>query len=143
MLAKPQWFRRRQYGGWGIHPVTWQGWVYIAGIMFPLIAFHSIPIWSDTLRVWVTGGWVLFLLLDVGHVMIAIADDEREEKIEALAERNASWVMSLFLALSIAYQIIESGLNETFAFDWLLAVVLFAGLITKVISLLVLKKKPL
>jgi hypothetical protein len=27
MFGKPQWFVPKKFG-WGLHPVTWQGWVY-------------------------------------------------------------------------------------------------------------------
>lgn len=29
MFGKPEWFRDKKVG-WGLHPVTWQGWAYAA-----------------------------------------------------------------------------------------------------------------
>ena len=28
MFGKPHWFRPKRFG-WGLTPVTWQGWVYV------------------------------------------------------------------------------------------------------------------
>lgn len=41
MFGKPQWFKEKTVG-WGLHPVTWQGWVYTliwAGVLvIPFVA---------------------------------------------------------------------------------------------------------
>lgn len=40
MFGKPQWFRPKRFG-WGLVPITWQGWLYSAGwlgtIMLPFL----------------------------------------------------------------------------------------------------------
>jgi hypothetical protein len=30
MFGKPEWFKEKVWGGWGITPATWQGWAYAA-----------------------------------------------------------------------------------------------------------------
>ena len=46
-----------------------------------------------------TGVWVFLLLIDIIPVMIHLKKDEREIQIEAIAERNAAWFMSIILAI--------------------------------------------
>jgi len=142
MIGRPEWFERRKYGGWGLHPKTWQGWVYIAVFLIPFAVFHSM-IWDDSTRIFVTIVWLGILLLDVVHIMINLKRDEREHKIEALSERNAAWTMVLIAAIGVLYQAISSGLVNTFNVDWFLVAVLFGGLIVKSISNLVLERRPL
>lgn len=50
-----------------------------------------------------TGAWVIFVLVDILWVMASIKLDEREQKIEAIAERNASWTMVTSTVLAILY----------------------------------------
>lgn len=38
MIGKAEWFRERRYG-WGLTPVTWQGWIYVGATL----AIVSIP----------------------------------------------------------------------------------------------------
>ena len=143
MIGKPEWFERRKYGGWGFHPKTWQGWIYLALILIPFAVFQALPYWDTQARMYVTAGWVAFLLLDATHIMIGLKRDEREFKIEAIAERNAAWFMVLILAVGILYQIISSALQQTIIVDWFLVIVLFGGMIVKTISNLVLERRPL
>ncbi|MBW2990080.1 hypothetical protein KY348_00065 [Candidatus Woesearchaeota archaeon] len=143
MIGRPEWFERRKYGGWGVHPRTWQGVVYIILVLVPFVIFQALQIWDAQTRIYVTIGWVLFLLLDVGHIMIALKRDEREEKIEALSERNAAWSMMIILVIGLAYQIITSALNQSLMIDWFLAAALFAGLIVKSVSNFTLERKTL
>jgi len=143
MIGKAEWFERRKYGGWGLHPKTWQGWVYVASILLPLITFQSMPIWSDTLRIYVTIGWLLFLLLDTGHIMVTLRSDEREKKIENISERNAAWIMVIIITLGILYDIYRSVMTQTIIVNWFLIAALFGGMIAKSISNIVLERRKL
>lgn len=143
MIGKPEWFQRRKYGGWGITPKTWQGWVYVAVILIPFAIFQALPYWSNAERIYITIGWIVFLLFDVVHIMIAMKRDEREYKIEAISERNAAWAMILVLAIGVLYQAITSALNETLRVDWFLVAALFGGLIVKSISNIVLERRAM
>ncbi|MBW2967675.1 hypothetical protein KY362_04260 [Candidatus Woesearchaeota archaeon] len=134
MIGKPKWFKRRKYGGWGIMPKTWQGYVYLAAVLLPFIIFQSLPYWSDTVRIYVSVGWLAFLLLDVNHIMIAMRKDEFEARAEAFAERNAAWVMVLVLAVGIVYQLISSSLEGSPEVDVFLAVALIGGVVAKAAS---------
>lgn len=134
MIGKSEWFERRKYGGWGIHRKTWQGWLYIIAIIIPLIIFHSLPFWNTTTRIIVTGIWAVFLIVDVTGIMISMKKDEREKIHEALAERNATWTITVILTIGLAYQIIISALNQKIMIDWWIAVALVMGAIIKAIS---------
>ncbi len=143
MIAKPEWFARRKYGGWGLYPKTWQGYVYIAVLMIPFIIFQSLPMWDTDFRIYVTIGWLAFVLIDIGNAMILLKQDERDDKIEALAERNAAWMMVLVIALGIVYEATVSSLEGKPSVDIFLIIALGAGLMAKLISNLVLERREL
>ncbi len=134
MIGRPEWFERRKYGGWGLHPKNWKGWAYITIIIIPFVIFHSLPYWSFTTRVIVTILWGVFLVIDTIDIMARMKKDEREKIHEAIAERNAVWGMSVILAIGIAYQIAASAIKQTINVDWWLVAALFIGLIIKSIS---------
>jgi hypothetical protein len=143
MIGKAEWFQRRKYGGWGISPKTWQGWVYIGLILIPFIFFQAMSFWSTQTRLIVTGIWIAFLIVDVTHIMLTLNRDEGEYKIEAIAERNAGWFMALVLVIGIVYQIINSALNQTIEVNWFMVVALFGGAIVKTISNISLERKQM
>jgi hypothetical protein len=91
----------------------------------------------------VTIGWVVFLLLDVTHIMVALKKDEREEKIEALSERNSAWVMMLILVIGILYEIIGGSLQGLVSVNWFLVATLFGGMVAKTVSNYHLEKRAL
>ena len=78
MIGKPEWFQRRKYSGWGIVPKTWQGYVYIAVMIIPLIFFHALPYWSATTKTIVTIILAVIFGIDVIDIMIRMKRDERE-----------------------------------------------------------------
>jgi hypothetical protein len=141
MLGKSDWFQKRKYGGWGITPRAWQGWVYILTFIAILLIFHLIPFWNDFQRLIFTGIWLLILSVDVIQIMIHLKKDELEKIQEAMAERNASWTMTLILTIGILYQLITSGLQEKIELDPFLALALAGGLIAKSLSYWKLEKK--
>jgi hypothetical protein len=102
MIAQAKWFSRRKYTGWGVSPSTWQGYVYILCIAAIAAVIQSIPV-DATLKMVLTGILVAFICIDVLHVMASLKLDELEQKIEAIAERNAAWTMVSFSILSIVF----------------------------------------
>src|SRR3989344_3475445 len=114
MIGKPNWFVRRKYGGWGLFPATWQGWVYL----------------------------VIFLVADTIDIMIRIKKDERETLHEALAERNALWVIIFILAAGIAYQAAQSAILKGVPYvDPVIIIAIVAGLIAKAATNIYLDKR--
>jgi len=141
MLGKPDWFQRRKYGGWGITPKTWQGWIYIIIMILPFIIFQSLSVWDNDTRFIVTLFWVAILVIDVIDIMIHLKRDEQEKIHEAFAERNAAWFMSIILALGLVYYMIVNGLNHKMYVEPFIAIALFGGVIIKSITNYVLSKK--
>lgn len=141
MIAKASWFNRRKYGGWGVSPNCWQGWVYTALMIIFFVVFQALPYWSVQTRLYVTIGWVIFLMLDILPVMVTLRRDEMEHKIEAVSERNAAWFMVIVLVIGILYDIINSALSKSFDINWFMAVALFGGAIVKTVSNIYLEKK--
>lgn len=141
MIAKASWFKRRKYGGWGVSPKTWQGWVYIAVMIIPFMIFQALPYWGTQTRLYVTIGWVVFLMLDIIPTMVTVRRDEREYKNEAVAERNAAWFMVMVLVIGLLYEIISSALRQDLQVNWFLVAALFGGALIKTISNIYLDKK--
>jgi hypothetical protein len=141
MFAKREWFQKRKYGGWGISPKSWQGWVYIGVFVGILLVFNAMPFWSDMARTLFLFVWLLVFGVDVVRIMMTLEKDELEERNEAIAERNASWAMVLVLTAGVVYQIVSSGLNNTFEVDPFLAFALAVGLVTKGMSYFLLERK--
>lgn len=141
MIARPEWFTRRKYGGWGVTPKTWQAWVYMAVTLVVLILIVALPFWDDQQRMIVTGAWVAFLMLDIIPVMVKLNRDEREYKNEAVAERNAAWFMSTVLVIGVLVELMISALNKEILVDWFLVIALIGGLIVKSVSNYMLDKK--
>ncbi len=134
MIGRPEWFRIRRFGGWGITPDSWQGWVYLALIILPFSIFQSLSYWSDGIRRVVTIGWMIFILADVTDIMIRLRKDEREKIEEAVAERNAAWAMVVVLLGFMLYRMFSNITENQVNIDWTAAGALAAGAIVKTIT---------
>lgn len=141
MIAKREWFERRKYLGWGVHPKTWQGWAYIIGLVLIMIIIQSLPFWTDEMRFYITIGFVGFILIDILPLMFTINRDEREHKIEAVSERNAAWFMVGILTIGLVYDLIIGALNQQINVNWFIVIALFGGSIVKTITNIVLERK--
>jgi len=134
IIAKPEWFTRRKYGGWGLGIKTWQGAVYIAAMMAALIALIQLAGESVETKLLVTGVWMVFLLVDVFDVMWKLKKDERERMHEAIAERNAAWGMMIVLTLGIFVDIMYNVMNDRFYVNPFLVGSLVVGVIIKSVT---------
>jgi hypothetical protein len=143
MIARKDWFERRKYGGWGVSPKSWQGWVYIAFILIPFMVFQALPFWTMQTRMTITIIWMVFLFADLIPVMINLKRDEREYKIEAISERNAAWFMSLILVIGVFYEVVRSSLNQEVSVNIFLILALLGGAIVKSISNYILEREKL
>lgn len=130
MIAKADWFNRRKYTGWGLSPKTWQGWVYILGFVGVVAGIENMPI-EAMWKVRITLLLVVCLLVDVFMAMAKVKLDEREQVVEALAERNASWTMVSTIAVTLIGSILlgQNVVNEYFTF--ILALPLITGVVAK------------
>ncbi|MDD4662048.1 MAG: hypothetical protein PHG24_02080 [Candidatus Pacebacteria bacterium] len=136
MLGKSRWFKRRKYGGWGLVPKTWQGWVYILIFIVPLILLETFQLLDVTSRTTIEIVVLAIFILDLIEMMIMFKKDERDNIHEALAERNALWGMVVVLLLGFTYKLIF--FNE---FDWWILGTLLIGVVIKSISNFYLEKK--
>lgn len=142
MIANASWFNRRKYSGWGLTPKSWQGILYImiiAGVTSFILSL-TLP---EILKLVLTAFWVVFVLVDFFLAMASIKLDEREQKIEAIAERNASWTMVAATTLSIVY---VSTLGKELRGIELMPVLIFpifAGVVAKGLSNFILDRRGL
>jgi hypothetical protein len=141
MWTKAEWFQKRKYGGWGITPRTWQGWVYVGIFVGVLSAVQALPFLSQLVKSILTGILVALFVADALRIMASLKKDELEERNEATAERNASWAMVSVLAAGIIYQVVTNNLKSALAVDPFLIGALVAGFAVKGISYFILEKK--
>ena len=134
IIAKPEWFERRKYTGWGVNIKTWQGGIYLAGMFLLLIALQLIPDLTTETRLIITGIWIVFLLIDMGDVMWKLKKDERERLHEAMAERNAAWGMMFILVIGLFVELVYSALQQNVYVDPFIIMTLAAGIIIKSIT---------
>lgn len=134
MLGKPQWFQRRKYLGWGIYPKTYQGWVYVAVMVGLLAIIQVIPFINETTRWIITMIWAAIFVIDVIDITVRLPQDERDKVHEAIAERNAMWVMILVLLIGVAYRAAKSALYGQVYIDPVIIIALFAALAVKAIT---------
>lgn len=90
MFGKPEWFREKVWG-WGLVPITWQGWAYtavwVAVMVVPFTGFISFHRWPEAF-IWLgatLGGliWETKKIIDAKHPkpkkdVLYIGDDEDE-----------------------------------------------------------------
>lgn len=130
MIGKPEWFMRRKYAGWGIMPKTWQGWVYLAAVVAPMFIISAVTVNETTLIL--IGAWAMLVLLDTMDIMVRMKKDERDTLHEAIAERNALWVIIFVLAGGVAYQTAQSAvLGRSVWVDPVILIAIVGGLIAK------------
>lgn len=140
MIGKPEWFARRKYGGWGLFPTTWQGFVYL--LVFVLIIFATQLAPTDEARIVATAIVGGILVLDTIDIMFRLKKDERDTIHEALAERNALWAILLVLVLGVAFEAAQSiAASGQFVVDPVIIAAIVIGLIVKAISNYYLDKK--
>lgn len=103
-ILKPEWFRRRKYSGWGLTPVTWQGWAFVVVLVAPLVLIAQ-NMTSDLsitrLPFILFAVYIALIVMVVFYIMTKIKMDEREKAHEAISDRNALWVMLFVLIMGI------------------------------------------
>lgn len=141
MLGKPQWFQRRKYAGWGIYPKTYQGWLYLFILVAGLVLIQLINWPGNNTAVILMSIWAGVFVIDTIDIMIRMPRDERDLMHEAIAERNALWVMIIALVIGIAYRTAQNIVRGEIYIDPVIIIALFAGLAAKAVTNLYLDKK--
>lgn len=140
MIAKPQWFKRRKYFGWGACPATWQGWLYLA-VAIAIIAIIQVLPLNTELKLGLTVLLAIILLIDIATIMPKLSKDERDKKHEAIAERNALWAMLLVLVIGVGYEISSNLVQNKVYVDPFVIAAIIIGLLVKAISNIYLDRK--
>lgn len=142
MIGRKEWFTRRKYSGWGLTPRTWQGFAYIGSIVLFGFLLSEAPL-PGALKMTISVIIIILVIADVLHIMATIKVDEREAKIEALAERNASWTMVGCLGILLIYfSMVDSSL---YGRDFMPFIIfpMVTGMIVKAVSAYILQNKEL
>lgn len=89
MFGNPEWFRERKIG-WGVVPVSWRGWGYVAAwiavMAVPFMALLSRELLAESL-VWLAASMGT-LLLDVHQILKAKRQAERAENVLYIGEEE-------------------------------------------------------
>jgi hypothetical protein len=142
MFGKPQWFARRKYLGWGVMPITWQGWAYTFVLVAPLVIAQYIPGIGFTVRNIFAACWLVVVFAEVAHIMVSMKKDERDTLHEAIAERNALWMVLLALVGGALYQVVtQINASEVPVVDPVILVALVAGVAAKAVTNVYLDRK--
>ena len=134
IIAKPEWFKKTKYRGWDADIKTWQGAVYVAAVIIVFLVLALNPFMDKMDKVVLIGIWALFFLIDLVDVLWKLKKDEREKIHEAIADRNAAWVMMIVLSLGFFVELIYSALQKSLYVDPFLLIALIAGIIVKIIT---------
>ena len=133
IIARPKWFGRRKYGGWGVSIKPWQGALYLASKIMLILLIQLLPLEAIE-RLYVTGAWQLFVFIDMFDVMWKVQRDEREYIHEAIAERNAAWAMMPILVVGMFIELILSSLRGEPRVNPFIALALIAGVVAKSVT---------
>jgi len=141
MIGRPEWFTRRKYGGWGLYPKAWQGWVYTAVMVVPFILVQYASFISENAKTIFMVVWAVIIGVDIISIMAKLKLDEREKIHEAMAERNALWAIIIVITIGVAYQISSSAVKGIVSVDPFLIAAVVVGLVVKAASNLYLDRK--
>lgn len=140
MIGKPQWFKVRKYGGWGLSPATKEGWLYLAVFIGLVLIIQNLPL-EQSVKTAITSIAGLILVVDVVDIMFHLKKDERESLHEAISERNASWAMVAAMVVIFGYKAITTAINGGEGLDMIILIPIFAGTIAKAATNLYLRNK--
>ena len=92
MLGKPEWFCPRRFG-WGLGVKKWEGIAYVAVIIAAVWAVWNSPL-DITLKAILSTLVIAIFAIDFLDIMRKVYSklDEREQKHQLVAERNAGFV---------------------------------------------------
>jgi len=146
MIGKPHWFKYRTFG-WGLAPKTWEGWVYLAVVIFLVAGTFAMGI-ADRTKMWIFAIIMVIFVVDIIVIMTKLpkVTDERENYHQLLIERNCSFAaIIVLLAIAIYQTYMNTGFlvsqNGALPFDVSILIVLGAMLIVKIGSTIYVKAK--
>lgn len=82
MFGKPQWFAPKKFG-WGLRPVTKEGWIYAgvwcAVLILPFVGMLLSHKWLEAI-IWIAA-MIGFLIVDVKMILRAMQRREEEREV--------------------------------------------------------------
>ncbi len=141
MIGKKEWFRRRRYGGWGITPVKWQGWAYVAVVIGIFVLIQNLPLGEAGNNIIANVIFAVLVMADCIEIMFRLPMDEREKLHEAKAERNALWVMLTILIAGVFYQTGMGLSSEKITIDPVIIIAILGAVLVKAATHIYLEKK--
>ena len=143
MIGKAEWFSPRKFG-WGLGLRTKESVAYVAIAVALVIGASSLPLPVEQ-RFAIAIAIGALLLADFLHIMLQVYSklDEREQKHQAAAERNAAFVAVACIAAYLAFVAASSAEGPQALQEKLLPpiAVLVAMSIAKGATLLYLERK--
>ena len=73
MIGRKEWFEEKTFG-FGITPVTWQGWVYVL-LFITVLSFLILQgfwSWEPGTKTFVIISWVILFAADVIHIWVLL-----------------------------------------------------------------------
>jgi hypothetical protein len=131
LFARPEWFGRRKYTGWGVSIRTWQGGVYVGAMISLVVLLSALVDITHGYSLYVAGIVFLIFIIEMLYVMTHLNLDERERMHEAIAERNALWGIMMVLIAGVIFELIHSGLRDGAYVNPFVAGALIVGVIIK------------
>jgi cobalamin synthase len=144
MIGKAHWFKYRTFG-WGLAPKTWEGWAYIAILVFLIGGTFAMGI-KDSTKMWIFAIIMTVAVVDMILIMSQLpkVSDERENYHQLIIERNCSFaaiVALLAVALFQTYKNTGFMQSQGLPFDYSIIIILGAMLATKIVSTLYVRTK--
>lgn len=129
MIAKKEWFRPRIFG-WGLRPVTREGWLYVAIAVLLFIGAMNLP-GGSIVRITAASIIMAVFIIDSIAVMFSMYKslDEREKKHQMVIEAAASYAAIGAMLLVLLYETLFLGTVNIG-----LLVVLGAMVVTKAVA---------
>jgi Kef-type K+ transport system membrane component KefB len=143
MIGKPGWFSARKFG-WGLGVRTWQGVAYVMVVAFIYGALFASGIGAE-LKTGLAVVISVIIIADLLQIMYKVYSnlDEREERHQLVAERNASFTAIAAITVFILYTVISTGTGGQPDFGSLAlpVAVLVAMSLVKGVTLLLLERE--
>lgn len=134
LIARPEWFGRRKYSGWGVSIRSWQGGVYVGVVIGLVVLFSALVDVTNGYSLYAAGGMFLIFIIEMLYVMTHLDLDERERMHEAIAERNALWGMMIVLIAGVIFELVHSALKNSVYVNPFVAGALVVALIIKSVT---------
>ena len=104
MISKKEWYAPRVFG-FGLRPITWEGWVYVIAAFLLFIAALNLPV-GDIVRIIIASVILIVFVIDSLIIMSRIYKDltKTEKKHHHIIEATTSNIATIGLIIAILYR---------------------------------------